>query len=471
MEEREISLVDLLAEILLHWRMFIAWMAVGAVLLGAFSYMRSGNAIQQQQTETKRTEQAPEEWLTEEEIRNAAYVATYEKTYLSKEAYLAQSPLMKMDANHIYMGEAIIAVEARDRQVGCDIEKVYEEIGGGSALISKIAEEFGIETAGVGEMILLSGLTEGNNIPQEAEGTNSFKIVVMDSEKDRCQAILEEVIVFLEERQLDIENILDEHKLVIIDKSFGEVSNTAVAEKQQRVLNDIASMKKTLLDEKDKLSDVELQYYDLLVSDEKAEEKSAPETASVPGISIKYVILGMAMAVFLYAFILLMSYIFTAKVRSTDNLQELYNIPQLGMIPANKKHKKIFDFVDKWILSLRNHNKRQFAPEEALGLASVAIKMSAGKESLSEICVVGCGLKERSLDVCEKIKAQLREENIHVNILNNVLYDAQAMGELEKEKGAVLVEGVGSTLYQEITEELEILNRQGIRVLGGILVE
>ena len=471
MEEREISLVDLLAEILLHWRMFIVWMAVGAVLLGVFSYVRSGSTIQNQQTEAKKTEQEPKEWLTEEEVRNATYVAAYENVYLSKEAYLAESPLMKMDANHIFMGEAIVTIEAQNRQAGCDIEKVYEGIGQGGALISEIAEEFGIETAGVDEMIFLNGLTVGNNMSQEAEGTNSFKIVVMDSEEDQCQAILEAVIAFLKERQSGIESVLGEHKLIIIDKSFGEVSNTVVAEKQQRVLNDIESMKKILSDEKDKLSDVERQYYDFLVGGEEAEEKSVPETASVPEISMKYVILGMVMAAFLYAFVLFMIYIFTAKVRSTDNLQELYNIPQLGMIPADKRHKKIFDFVDKWILSLRNHNKRQFTTEEALGLASVAIKMSAGKEALNEICLVGCGLRERSLDVCEKVKTQLEEENIHVNILNNVLYDAQAMGELEKEKGAVLVESAGSTLYQEIIGELEILNRQGIKVLGGILVE
>ena len=471
MEEREISLIDLLVEILLHWRMFIIWMVVGAVLLGAFSYVRSGNAAQQQQVEMEKTEQAPEEWLTEEEIQNASYVAAYERAYLSKEEYFAESPLMKMDANHIFMGEAIIAVEAQDRQVGCDIEKVYEGIGQGGALISEIAEEFGIETAGVGETIFLNSLTTENITSQKAEGTNSFKIVVMDSEEDRCQAILEAAVSFLKERQPDIESALGEHKLVIVDKSFGEVSNTAVAEQQQRVLNDIALMKKTLSDEKEKLSDAERQYYNVLTSGEKTEEEAIPETAPVTGVSIKYVILGMVMAAFLYAFILFMIYIFTAKVRSTDNLQELYNIPQLGMIPAGKDHKKTFGFVDKWILALRDHNKRQFTSEEALGLASVAIKMSAGKESLSEICLVGCGLKERSLDVCEKIKAQLREENIHVDILNNVLYDVQAMGELEKAKGAVLVEGAGSTLYQEITGELEILNRQGIKVLGGILVE
>ena len=39
------------------------------------------------------------------------------------------------------------------------------------------------------------------------------------------------------------------------------------------------------------------------------------------------------------------------------------------------------------------------------------------------------------------MKVQLEKENIQVHILSNVLYDAQAMGELEKMKGAVLVEG------------------------------
>ena len=102
MEEREISLIDLLVEILLHWRMFLLWMVVGAVLLGGFSYVRFSNTIQQQ-AETKKTEQAPEEWLTEEEMRNVNYVVAYENAYLSKEEYFAESLFMKMDSNHISM--------------------------------------------------------------------------------------------------------------------------------------------------------------------------------------------------------------------------------------------------------------------------------------------------------------------------------------------------------------------------------
>ena len=44
MNEREISIVDLMVDILLHWRAFIIWMLIGAVALGAFSYVRSVNA-------------------------------------------------------------------------------------------------------------------------------------------------------------------------------------------------------------------------------------------------------------------------------------------------------------------------------------------------------------------------------------------------------------------------------------------
>ena len=73
--------------------------------------------------------------------------------------------------------------------------------------------------------------------------------------------------------------------------------------------------------------------------------------------------------------------------------------------------------------------------------------------------------------VCEQIKGALREDNLQIHILNNILYDAQTMAQLEDAKCVVLVEKVGSTLYDEIAQELELLKRQEIAVLGGIVVE
>ena len=84
---------------------------------------------------------------------------------------------------------------------------------------------------------------------------------------------------------------------------------------------------------------------------------------------------------------------------------------------------------------------------------------------------MGCDLKEQTLKICEQIKASLGQEDIKVQILNNVIYDAEAMEKLGGIRGAVLVEKAGSTLYTEIAQELELLKRQEIMALGGVVVE
>lgn len=496
MNEKEINIVDLLVEILLHWRMFIVWMLVGAVLSGAYGFNRSRNAINSQKMQEEEAQRNPGGGLSKEEIQNVKNLVAYENAYFSKCTYLEESILMQIDPNSISKAEVTITIEAEDYQKSCEIEKVYQNIVQSGELVVNLAEDIGIEATGIDEMIftdrdllMLDGLglvAESSvvntantantmnvvNVLDAGEDSNVLRIVTMDSDEARCKAMLEGIITFLMDKQSNVESTLGKHEIIIANKSFGVVSDSNIAEMQKMALDNIAGMKKVVSNTKDKLSDAERQYYDYLMRDgtEGADESVLPEPAT-SYISLKYVILGASVSVLLYAMILFIVYIFNSKIRKTDNLQELYDIPQLGLIPIERNCKKFFGFIDEWFLAIQNRNKRQFTREEALELAAVAAKMSAGKEELQEICLIGCGLKERSLDVCEKIKARLTEDKIQVNILNNVLYDAQMMEALEGAKGVLLVESIGSTLYNEITEELEILKRQGIKVLGGILIE
>lgn len=64
----------------------------------------------------------------------------------------------------------------------------------------------------------------------------------------------------------------------------------------------------------------------------------------------------------------------------------------------------------------------------------------------------------------------LQKEGITVKILDNVIYDAEAMEQLDQMPAAVLVESAASTFYTEIAEELALLRRQNIKPLGGIIV-
>ena len=104
-------------------------------------------------------------------------------------------------------------------------------------------------------------------------------------------------------------------------------------------------------------------------------------------------------------------------------------------------------------------------------LAIAAVKIACDKNGLNLVCLMGCNLKEGADAVCENIRQALQKEQIAVTVLDNVLYDAEAMEKLEQEKGVVLVEKASSTLYNEVTKEIELLKRQDIAVLGGIVVE
>ena len=122
-------------------------------------------------------------------------------------------------------------------------------------------------------------------------------------------------------------------------------------------------------------------------------------------------------------------------------------------------------------MKLRYHNSRQFTTEEAITLASTAVKMAAKNRTLKEVYLLGCNVTGDTLQKCEQISKNLYEESICVQILSNVLYDAEAMEKLENAKGIVLVETAGSTMYEEVVKELQLMSRQNICVLGGILVE
>ena len=217
-------------------------------------------------------------------------------------------------------------------------------------------------------------------------------------------------------------------------------------------------------------------YYDLLTGgdgilseEEEDEEEAAEELAQNPSVSKKYIVLGAFMFVFLYAGVLFVIYIMNGKLRTSDELQPLFNISQLGLVVKEEGKKKFI--VDRWIDALRNRGKRRFTREQSLELAAAAVKISAQKQELNAVCLIGCDLKAGADAVCQALKERLDREKLEVMILDNVLYDAEAMERLGKSQGVVLVEKAMSTMCEEIARELELAQRQGIQVLGGIVVE
>lgn len=491
MKEREIDLLDMIADILSHWRGLLIALVLGAILMGAFSYTKSYRDVQNMQSQkvndAAMSEMAIDERLAqlsenmdESQLATVLLTVDDERELVLRNEYVQNSIYMQLDPLHVAQEELVYNIQGRNENGVPGLGTIYKDIISGVGLYDWVEQQTGIETAYVRELISTSvdsSLKFSNGDTVSIGGCDSLKITISGIDAETCGKIAEAIKTYIEKQQEKISSKLGSHELILLSESAGTVVSTDVMKQQVDYRNTICNLEATIAAAKAGFSEDQKQYYALLMKENGLEditdveqddvEEEQPVTAS-PAVSKKYVVLGAVLFAFVYAVILCMGYIFNSRIRVNDELQDLYGIPQIGLVVKDSKKKL---FLDKWISNLRHYGKREFTAEQSMELAFAALKIAAVKNGLNNVCLLGCNLSAGADKVCEGLKDALEKEGITVTILNNVLYDAEAMEKLGTAKGAVLVEKAGSTLYNEITGELELLKRQEIVVLGGITVE
>lgn len=486
MQTREIDLLDMIADILSHWRGMIVALVLGAVLLGGVGYMRSfqtAQSAQQQESvvQDEATVQAQlsrlEQSLDDKSRAMVLTVVDDEKEYDLKKTYSENSIYMQLNPLQTVQTELIYQVQTADGSLDGQLGAIYTSLLNNVGLYDWVAQQTEIEAGYVGELISAETVSSLTIQWQQAMslGTNCVKVSILQSDTEACQKLAEAVKTYISEEQKQLNNELGQHALVLVSETTGFVMNKDLMDEQIKCRNEMASLQSTIATAKVGFTEEQKQYYELLTweeaeqSEQLAQNVTAEENpVPTPAVSKKYVLLGAVLFAFVYALVICMVYIFSTKLRVSDELQSIYGIPQIGLV-VRESGRKVF--LDKWVDSLRHYGKRKFTAEQSMELAFAAIKIAAVKNGLNNICLMGCNMSAGADKVCESLKAALEKEQISVSVLDNVLYDAEAMEKMSAMQGAVLVEKAGSTLYNEVASELELLKRQDIRVLGGIIVE
>ena len=488
MKEREIDLLDMIADILSHWRGLLIAIVLGVVLLGAFSYTRSYRNMQNMQSEeaenTSEDEMAIEEKLAQlseslDDSQLAAVLTTVDdaKECALKKQYVQDSIYMQLDPMNVAQEELIYNIQEKDENGSQRLGTIYRNTLNSVGLYDWIEQQTGLEAAYVGELVSVSvdsGLTLTNGEPLTIGGSDSLKIIIRGVDAESCGKIAEAVKTYIEQQQGNLNTRLGSHELVLLSEVSGNIMKMDVMNQQTVYRNLIYGLETTIAAAKAAFSEDQKQYYTLLMKENGLEDTTDAEQSIVeeeqlvpenPAVSKKYVVLGAVLFAFIYVAVLC---IFNSRIRVNDGLQDLYGIPQIGVVVKDSKKKL---FLDRWVNGLRHYGKCEFTAEQSMELAFAAIKIAAAKNGQNNICLMGCNLGAGTDKVCEGLKAALEKEGLSVTILNNVLYDAEAMEKVSAAQGAVLVEKAGSTLYNEIVAELELLKRLEIPVLGGITVE
>ena len=490
MEEREIDLLDMIADILSHWRGLLVALIIGAILMGGFSYVKSYRNVQSEQEaeeEPELDEMSVEEQLAQledslsdsEKISVAATVDD-EREYLYKDTYYRESIYMHLDPLNIARTELVYRIQAEDGSLAQRLGTVYKNIVGGVGVYDWVEQQAGIPAEYAAELISVStdpAIFVGNGAQNISIGSDSLKVTVMQKDEKTCEQLAEAVNSYMEEQQKNLAEKLGSHELILLSETSGKIISTDTMVRQIDYGNQLINLKAGIASAKAGFTEDQQKYYDLLTWEEETREaemdqkdtttEEEPVLAS-PSVSKKHVLLGAVLFAFVYAGILFLLYIFNSKIRVSDELQSLYHIPQIGVVVKDSKKKFI---LDKWVDDLRHYGKRKFDAKQSMELAFAAVKIAAVKNKLNTICLMGCNLEAGAGSVCENLKTALEKDGINVTVLDNVLYNAESMEKVEAMTGVVLVEKAGSTLYNEVANELALLKRQDITVLGGIIVE
>ncbi len=483
MQEIEIKLADLFVDLLLRWRTIILCMLIGGIVMGGVSYVRSYRAVasqreifQEERDKLLTAEEYRREQLTDEQVNNVDRVLNYERYLAGLQAYVDTSVLMQIDAEKIPRMELTFLVTASDAETSASIEKVYEDSITGS-FIQWLLEsgQNDLDSTALKELIALNRSSRGLLL-----GSDSFSVTIVHMTEDQCAQLAEQIISYVEIQQKRLQDLMGEHTIEVVNRSFVYVMDTNIMTSQKNVRFEIEEFISNIAQLKRSFSNEERMYYNFLslgkapanpVSIREMNSKNKIVHAESPSVSVKYVILGMILLAFVYVFYVFMQFVINSRLRASDDMKKMYGISQLALISSCTESKKIFSFVDHWIMKLCNRNKRIFSEKEATGLAAVAVKMQAKRDELDSVYCIGCDIKGKSMQVAEQIQKMLEKENISMPVLNNILYNQESMEKLQGAKGAFLLEKAGETLYEEISRELEILRRQGIKVLGAVIVE
>ena len=503
-QEKEVDLIGLLFHVLLHWRSVIVMGVVIALLTGGYGFVSAVINISNTWGDTQVSDVNT---LTEDK-RAAAYIcADYMKSYDDLRQYLDQSAYMQLNGNSVSKSSMVVVVSevGNDNEKAENIAEAYKGVLNGAGAIEYICMKKEIEDTGISDLIAVNtvnvdAMESIASITATANSRSSYiksyqdalsyktpviVVEVLGADEDDTREMAELVLEYMELKQTEISSSLGKHKLVLIDNTTVSGPDIDVINRQNAYVSLLAAMYDKSTAQKNTMNAAQLEFIDNYRNDSTAVEADSEavevsiddqndagfDMAVLVAAGVKNGMTGLAAGVVLTILFWVMLYIFDNRIKTEDSIESLYGVSQIGLIPKSDKKKKLFGFVDKLIVFIRDHNKRHFSTEEAVSLAVSRAKIQGEKSGISKLALIGCGMEKNMGGIPDSMAAKLAESEIQAVVIDNVLYNPESVEQIGGMDGAVIVEKAGCTLYKEIADEIELLKRQEIKLLGCIIVE
>lgn len=469
--EREINLMELFWELLLGWRKMICFAVVFAILLGGGKYgkdtitYRNQQNIDEEKIENDLTAEEQQDLQETKLLMNRLKKYTkYRKNSVLMQINPYEKPILKLQ---YYIKSDYIMNYTKDTQRDYTNDIVmtyYNYLTSGELKRNVITNvSLSISEEVFGELIEI-GTGAETETKTEIE-TTVFSITITYPDENKLNEISESIKAQLTAKESEFQQI-GSHTLVLINESQSTVIDKTLMDQQTALARTITDCTTQLDTAKTNLTKQQL----LLLGLEEKRISDEEEKLLQPTLSIKYMLLGAILGIFLVCMWITCKMLFTAKLQTAEEIRNLYNIRLLGEITISTNKKYFLSIIDKKILAAKNRKKKKLSMEQQIKLVAVNVALSCRQKEINSIYITGSEYENIDVRILDRIRRELAEQGIQVKEGGNIFYDAESLRQGTEIGTMLFIEQKAQSIYDEISNELNLAKEQNNYILGAIVL-
>lgn len=459
--EKEINVTELFWHILFGWRQIICFAVIFAIVLTGIKYLQDSRTYRMAQNAGKEEVKLTEE--EREQVENAKIMMSRIEDF---EKYLSSSALMQIDPYEKPVVELQYYVQSdytynytKDNQNDYtgDLMSLYYDYVKSGEMSQKVIEtaELSITQADFSELCTVS------------QSGRSMTVMFAWEEEKKLKEISDFIKSELSLKEAEFQEV-GSHKLKLLRESRNVIADTELADKKNTILNNIATITTQLNNSKLAMSDQQLKQ---LYSESKGKNEEDDKSEIIkPTFSIKYMILGLGFGAFLVCMWIVCKEFFSVRLQSAEEIRTLYYTRLLGEIAVQPKKKFVLSAVDDKLLDLKNRRKKKLSVEQQVKIISANLALSCSQQEID--CVYMTGSEYENLDavILGMLKKELSSQKIKVKEGANIYYDAESLKQGTEIGNMIFIEQTGKSIYDEISNELNLAREQNNFILGIVVL-
>lgn len=489
--EKEISLTELMFFCLKKWRWIVAAMLVVAVLAGAYKFQATIKSNQEKkEAEAELLEKEGEDAKKEAEVivnPNVEYyelvIENWEQELEALKEYIDTSVIMQLDAYHLDTGNLTFFIDAGDQSqaVRDTLVSAFESfVTDGRLAASMYEANDSMTESEIQYLIKFDSIdlpNAGTNYEIEDGDTPSsirvigtgankpsvFEVQLTADNAKNCKEYMEAAKTAIEAYSDQVQEMIGSHELQLLSESQTERIDQTIQTYQNGILNTYTSAFTQFKNQQAELETVLAEEGETIVTNEPVAYDSPAAEA------VKFAIIGLVLGAFLAAFVLVVIYLMSGKLQSTEQFQEEFGMPLLGQITKNPEKKRFFGFIDRWLQHMEEGAYADVTYEEQLKLTAANLKAAVSKEQgLKKIMLTGTIAKDEAEAFCAQFASEL--DGVTFSPYERIVYQASALEDVDSYDGVLFLEKKGASYTKLIKKEKRLVADRGIKILGAVVL-